>query len=148
MASKSIMPLMEFYKDNSRLKWVILVVSVVISIGSIYYTNILVDQLKQRERDQVKLFARTLEYVLNETDNNITFITEEIIYKNNSIPTIVVDDKGSVLDIRNISIDSTQSNTKIHEQLDREILGMQKDYEPIIIQLKDPTNNDEVFGRQ
>jgi LytS/YehU family sensor histidine kinase len=148
MASKSIMPLMEFYKDNSRLKWVILVVSVVISIGSIYYTNILVNQLKERERDQVKLFARTLEYVLNESDNNITFITEEIIYKNNSIPTIVVDDKGSVVDIRNINIDSTQSNEKIREQFGREIQGMQEAYEPIIIQLKDPTNNDEVFGTQ
>lgn len=146
--AKSIMPLMEFYKDNSRLKWVILVVSVVISIGSIYYTNILVDQLKERERDQVKLFARTLEYVLNETDNNITFITEEIIYKNNSIPTIVVDDKGGVVDIRNINIDSTQSDAKIHQQLDNEIRIMQGVYEPIIIQLKDPTNNDEVFGTQ
>jgi len=148
MASKSIMPLMEFYKDNSRLKWVILVVSVVISIGSIYYTNILVAQLKERERDQVRLFARTLEYVLNEVDNNITFITEEIIYKNNSIPTIVVDDKGNVMDIRNVSIDSTQSKEKISAQLQQEILGMKEVYEPIIIQLKDPSNNNEVFGTQ
>jgi K+-sensing histidine kinase KdpD len=139
---------MEFYKDNSRLKWVILVVSVVISIGSIYYTNILVAQLKERERDQVRLFARTLEYVLNEVDNNITFITEEIIYKNNSIPTIVVDDKGNVMDIRNVSIDSTQSKEKISAQLQQEILGMKEVYEPIIIQLKDPSNNNEVFGTQ
>ena len=38
---------MEFYQDNATLKWIILAVSVIISIGSIYYTNILVDQLKE-----------------------------------------------------------------------------------------------------
>jgi len=148
MASKSIMPLMEFYKDNSRLKWVILVVSVVISIGSIYYTNILVNQLKERERDQVKLFARTLEYVLNESDNNITFITDEILFKNNSIPQITVLNDDSITDARNIYIDSTQSREKIHAQLREEIKKMSQVYEPIVIQLKDITRNNEVFGTQ
>jgi signal transduction histidine kinase len=148
MASKSIMPLMEFYKDNSRLKWVILVVSVVISIGSIYYTNILVNQLKERERDQVKLFARTLEYVLNESDNNIAFITDEILFKNNSIPRITVLNDDSITDARNIYIDSTQSREKIHDQLREEIKKMSEVYEPIVIELKDVTRDNEVFGTQ
>ena len=34
---------MEFYQDNVNLKWIILAVSVVISVSSIYYTNILVE---------------------------------------------------------------------------------------------------------
>jgi hypothetical protein len=65
--------------------------------GSIYYTNILVNQLKDRERAQVRLFAKALEYTIDENDNAILFISEEIISKNNSIPTILVDGSGSAI---------------------------------------------------
>jgi len=94
MSRKNTLPTMEFYQDNVTLKWIILAVSVIISIGSIYYTNILVGQLKERETRQIKLYARALEHTLNDTENNILFITEEIIYKNNSIPTILVNEEG------------------------------------------------------
>ena len=83
---------MDFYQDNTSLKWIILVVSVLISVGTIYYTNILVGQLKDREKNQVRLFAKALEYTTNDINNNILFITEEIIYKNNSIPTVLIDE--------------------------------------------------------
>ncbi len=32
---------MEFYKDNTNLKWIILAVSLIISVGTILFTNIL-----------------------------------------------------------------------------------------------------------
>jgi hypothetical protein len=51
--SKVPVPSSDFYRNNSTLKWVVLVVSILISISPIYYTNILVDQLKERERQQV-----------------------------------------------------------------------------------------------
>jgi hypothetical protein len=81
---------MEFYNDNTNLKWIILAVSVIISGGTILFTKILVDQLKEREKNQVQLFAKAIEYSNNDTENEILFITEEIIYKNNSIPTILL----------------------------------------------------------
>ncbi|HRG79443.1 MAG TPA: histidine kinase, partial [Cyclobacteriaceae bacterium] len=72
MAKKNPLPAsMDFYQDNTKLKWIILAVSVFISAGSIYYTNLLVEQLKEREKQQVELFARALEYTLNSTDGNI-----------------------------------------------------------------------------
>ena len=88
MADERLRP---FYQDNSNLKWIILVVSSIISIGSIYYTNKLVEQLKERERNQVKLYAKALEFTLNDSDlnGNINFITNEILYKNNSIDNII-----------------------------------------------------------
>ena len=58
---KASLPSMEFYQDNTNLKWIILAVSIIISAASIYFTDILVGKLKERERDQVKLFARALE---------------------------------------------------------------------------------------
>lgn len=138
---------MEFYKDNSRLKWVILVVSVIISIGSIFYTNVLVEQLKERERNQVNLYARALEYTANESNNNIYFVSEEIIYKNNSVPTILLSDQNVFIDYTNLDIDPNWSLKQKNETLLRQLEEMKRAYPPIEILLKDPTTQ-EVFGKQ
>src|SRR5690606_16740157 len=148
MSKRNPIPSGDFYHHNPRLKWIVLAVSFLISVGSIYYTNVLVDQLKDRERQQVQLFARAIEYTLNESLNsNILFVSEEIVYKNNSIPTILVNEHNRVIHFRNIDIDSTRSDEAIEEQLAKELASMADTYDPIIITLKDP-NTDEVFGIQ
>ena len=138
---------MEFYKDNSNLKWVILAVSTIISIGSVFYTNVLVEQLKERERNQVKLYARALEYTVNESNNNIFFVSEEIVNKNNSIPTILLSDQNEFIDFTNLDIDTNWSLKRKNEMLLRELNEMKRAYPPIEILLKDPTTQ-EVFGKQ
>lgn len=140
---------MDFYQDNTKLKWIILAVSVLISAGSIYYTNVLVKQLEEREKQQVDLFARAMEYAIAEDFNtNVLFVTEQIINKNNSIPIILVDDKGAVVYIRNVKMDSTQSENKMQNQLQLQLASMRDVYEPIDIELRDPTKDNEIFARQ
>lgn len=146
MASKNTPASMEFYQDNTNLKWIILIVSVVISVGSIYYTDVLVDQLKERERNQINLFARALEYTINEAENNILFIREEIILKNHSIPTLQVSEQGDILSYINLPVDSAWSAEKKKSYLNRQLAEMKRTYAPIEILLKD--ENNEVFGRQ
>lgn len=138
---------MDFYEDNTNLKWIILIVSVIISVGTIFYTNILVEQLKEREKNQVRLFAKALEYTSNDTDNNILFITEEIIYKNNSIPTMLVSDKDVIVNFNNIDIDSLWTPQRKEKDLQKQLKEMKRTYAPIPILLKDP-NTGEVFGKQ
>lgn len=147
MALRSTIASMEFYKDNSNLKWVILGVSTVISIGSVYYTNVLVEQLKERERNQVNLYARALEYTVNEVNSNIFFVSEEILSKNNSIPTILTNEEGEFIDYNNLDLDSTWTLKRKNETLLRELNEMKRTYQPIEILLKDPTTQ-EVFGKQ
>lgn len=148
MAKLNPIPSGDFYQHNPRLKWIVLAVSFLISVASIYYTNVLVDQLKERERQQVQLFARAIEYTLNESLNsNILFVSEEIINKNNSIPTILVGEDNRVMHFRNIHIDSARSDAAIEQQLSRELESMADTYDPIVITLKDP-NTEEVFGTQ
>src|SRR5690606_14115770 len=148
MSERNPIPSSDLYHHNPRLKWIVLAVSFLISVGSIYYTNVLVDQLKLRERQQVQLFARAVEYTLNESINsNILFVSEEIINKNNSVPTIWVNEYDEVLQFRNIDIDSSRSAAAIQQELSRELARMADTYEPIIITLNDPTTN-EVFGTQ
>ncbi len=147
MAKPNRISSMDFYEDNTNLKWIILIVSVIISVGTIYYTNILVDQLKEREKNQVRLFAKALEYTSNDSDNNILFITEEIIYKNNSIPTMLVDDKDIIVNFNNVDVDSLWTPQQKEKELQKQLQEMKRTYPPIPILLKDP-NTGEVFGKQ
>jgi len=131
MARRSSIPTTDFYQRNTNLKWIVLGISILISIGSIYYTNVLVEQLKARERQQVELFAHALEYTLNdESTDNILFITDEIIFKNNSIPTIWITREGQY-QYRNITVEKSWSEARKKRALEKEIADMKTLYEPI-----------------
>ena len=138
---------MEFYQDNTNLKWIILAVSTVISIGSIYYTNVLVDELKQREKEDIQLFAKALEYTLSETSDNINFVMEEIVSKNTSIPTILTNEKGDIINYNNIDIDSGWTSQRKNAVLNKTMREMEREFPPIQIILEDPTTH-EVFGKE
>jgi signal transduction histidine kinase len=149
MSKKNPAPAVSFYQNNSQLKWVVLVVSVLISVGSIYYTNELVNQLKERERQQVQLYAKAIEYTANEeeTFHNVNFIAQEILFQNNSIPIIQANEDQKVLSYRNIELKSSLSEEQKSRRLNSEIKQMSETYEPIQVTLRDPVTN-EVFGTQ
>lgn len=139
----------EFYRNNPRLKWVVLAVSFMISVASIYYTNILVDQLKERERRQVQLFAKAIEYTANEEDvnSNVNFVAQEILYENNSIPIIQTDSLGNPIAYRNVDVRENWSAKRKNDFLAREIQFMKQTYDPIMLTLVDQKTG-ETVGHQ
>jgi signal transduction histidine kinase len=148
MSKKATIPSLDFYRNNSNLKWVVLVASVLISIGSIYYTNILVDQLKARERQQVQLYAKAIEYTAKDDDyGDVNFIAQEILFQNNSIPIIQVGDGGKVLSYRNVDVQESWTDQRKDTFLKNELQLMTQTYEPITVTLRDPATG-EVFGKQ
>ena len=134
--------------NKPRVKWVLTIVSICIGSGTILYTNFLVEQLKDREKRQIELFAKTLEYTINETSgSNIYFITDKILFENKSIPTILTDNKGDIMDYRNIDIDSSrQSQEEINSLLKEAYKDMESLYEPIPVTLKDGMDTPIIFG--
>lgn len=147
-SSKSGRSVLDLYQNKSKIKWIVLGVSVVISVGSIFYTNVLVKQLEEREKRQIELFAKALEYTSNEnSNNNLFFITEEILFQNNSIPTILVDESGNISQYRNIDIDSSWSKKRLNDELILQLADMKNTYEPIEIKLRDQQTR-QVYGTQ
>jgi K+-sensing histidine kinase KdpD len=131
-----------FEKNKATVKWMVVTTAILVSMGSIYYTNLLVKNLKDRERRQVELYARALEYTFNQSgDNEVYFVTNEILFRNNSIPTILVDDDDNIQFYRNIEIDSTWSEDRISAKLQNEIRVMKNTYDPIEIPNKDAEGN-------
>ncbi len=125
--------ILDFYQNKNRIKWLIFISSVVISFGSIYYTNILVEELKEREKRQIELLARALEYASNASidSENLSFITQEIIQQNNSIPVIVADANGNPVDHKNIKFKRNADQEEKDKVLRAELVQMKAEYEPI-----------------
>ena len=68
-------PILDIYKSKSTLRWILLAVSLLIGSASILYTNMLVNQLKNREQRLIELYAKSLEYAGAESNTaNISFI--------------------------------------------------------------------------
>ena len=127
----------DIYFNKSKIKWIVLAISILISAASIFYTNVLVEQLQNREKRQIELFAKALEYTANESQNsNLFFITEEIVFQNNSIPIIWVNQADSITGYRNLAANSLQGEG-LQRYLHDELEDMKTTYDPIEINLRD-----------
>ena len=148
MVKSEALSSIDIFSGKSKVKWIVLVLSLAISTGSIWYTDILVEQLKDREKEQIELFAKTLEYTINEDlGSNIHFITEEVLFQNKSIPTILTDEKGTILQYRNIEIDSVKNSLRqISTKLNSILEEMATTYNPIPVGVRDPRGKEEIYG--
>ncbi|MEO9474725.1 MAG: ATP-binding protein [Cyclobacteriaceae bacterium] len=134
------------YSSRTGFKWVVLAISVIISVGSVIYTNNLVKQIRKREKKQIDLYASTLEYLANENDAvNLVLILERIIQANTTIPVILTDQNGNPEFYRNLpKADNIDNQKERRAYLVDEIERMKGEREPIIVTLNDHEN--QVYG--
>jgi signal transduction histidine kinase len=126
----------DFYQNKKQVKWLVFLVSLLIGSGSIWYTNLLVDELRERESRQIQLLSSALEYAAK-TSENLTFINQEIIQQNYSIPIIMVDSDGTPLEFRNIRFKKNATARDSSKVLEKELQEMQEEYEPIYLEEAD-----------
>lgn len=126
----------DFYTNQSTIKWLILVVAVVIGVGSIIYTNGLVKRLKKGEQEKIRLWAKSVEFITRadvEDPQALTFITSNIITPDNTLPVILVDSTtNQILDVRNVSVDSS-SDARIAASLQKVLKKMRSENDPVPI---------------
>lgn len=99
----------DFYTNQARIKWFILIVAIIIGGGSIIYTNSLVAKLKKGEEEKIRLWTKAVEFSsLPEVDASaLTFISNNIIGPDNTLPVIVVDSATQeIYDARNVGEDA------------------------------------------
>ena len=134
-------------KSRSKLNYLILVLAGLIGVGSIYYSNLIADQLKEREREQVELFARTLETIANdnsEYNDNVMLLFEEIVVANETIPVIVTHKDGEPKIHKNVKLPPDLTQQETTEFLKNEVENMRDQYAPIVIANKSDAG--EVFN--
>jgi hypothetical protein len=118
-----------------NLKLVLLIIAVFIAIGTLYYTQTIVQKLQEKERQIVELYAKGIEYLANTTnpDVDITFLFDNII-KPIDFPLIQSDAKNNVFnrtDIRNIEIDTNLTSEQFKLFIEEQIAEMDASHPPI-----------------
>jgi two-component sensor histidine kinase len=134
-------------KSRSKLNYLILVLAALIGVGSIYYSNIIANQLKEREREQVELFAKTLETIASESgefNNNVMLLFEEIVVANETIPVIVTYKDGEPKIHKNVKIPQGLTPEETTEFLKQQVEKMRDQYAPIVI--ANTSDDGEVFN--
>lgn len=137
-ANSSLSPL------RPHLKWMVLGVAVLISLGSILYTNNLVEQIRAREKKQIDIYGSSLEYLATESGTNFFLIFDEIVQANYTIPVILTNEKGIPEDFKNLKRANKLTGAKRRSYLQKEIQEMKSQHEPIVVTLKDDANN--IYG--
>ena len=124
----------DLYSNKTRFNWLLVAVAIAIGSASVYYTNLLVKELKEREKRLIELYAKTLEFTANQKDNqNLGFFFQEIIVPNNSIPVILTDGNGSPIEYRNLNFKNNLSEDQIQISLQKELSIMKEEHDPIRI---------------
>lgn len=125
---------MNIYGDKPRFKIIIVLLALLIGSGSIYYTNYIVLRLAQRERQQLQLYANSLQFLNSEDSNeSITFFFQEVIRKNEIFPVILVDRQGNIIYQKNISFPAGTSKEREREILAEELEIMRGEHPPVEI---------------
>ena len=134
----------DFYSNQSKIKWLILSVAVVIGIGSIIYTNQLVDVLKEGEEQKIRLWAKAVEFsgAAEVDESALTFITSNIITPENKLPVILVDSASGEILLSNNVLDKESNGEKRDAELNSVLAQMKRENNPFTIQVKNGQNGE------
>ncbi len=129
----------DIYSRNTWWKVMFLVFCVIVGLFSLYFTDKIVSKLEEREKEQIELFAESLNYAMTSDPNqDVNFFLEKIkkSNENNTIPMVLKDGNGH-LSSKNIEM---PRNLSYHDQqiLLRQKLAeiMQDENEPIELDME------------
>jgi signal transduction histidine kinase len=125
------------YDQKSRIKLVIVVLALVIGAVTVVYTNLLVRRLSEREQQQINLYARTLRFLISSEveDANMAFLNTEIIEANTTIPVILADGDGNIVQSKNVNVPAALSEERKEALLRQEMGEMKEQHPPIVVEL-------------
>jgi K+-sensing histidine kinase KdpD len=120
-----------------NIKAGLVVIAVLIIIGTLWYTQSIVEKLQRREREIADLYAKSLQLIANEQNagSEFGFIFQEVIQENTvkiDLPLILSDGSNRVvISYKNISIDSSWDENRRREYVAGLIPEMDRDHAPI-----------------
>jgi len=125
---------MNIYSKKQKWKLSLLGFAIVIAISSLFITNSLVTELKKEERKKIELWAFSIKQL-----NNINIGEEcnyslsiKVITDNDNIPVILVDECDSILEFRNLNMNTDNLS---NSSLRKELSIMKGQHEPITIDI-------------
>ncbi|MBL4559512.1 MAG: HAMP domain-containing histidine kinase [Labilibaculum sp.] len=107
---------MDIYLKNRHWKLYFSIIAITIVFGSILYTNNLVGKLANEEVKKIELWAEGIRSLHLNPDQDVSLINR-ILEQNETIPVILIDDNGNLIDYRNIKLPKRNRDEVLKEKL-------------------------------
>ncbi|MEC7851411.1 MAG: HAMP domain-containing sensor histidine kinase [Bacteroidota bacterium] len=120
---------------QKELTWLTITTLLVFTVSLVYFSNMTIKEIKEREIKTIERYSKFIELVANSEVESANYFVDDILIENNSIPIIVTDSDGNIIEYKNIS---EPSESNLFDQLG----SMKKRYEPIKINILDKERNE------
>lgn len=108
------MKIMDIYKRKSRWKIYLGMIGLLIISLSFWYTNNLVRKLAKEEENKVRIWSSALSFMQKNTSEDLDLDLISLIQNTNkTIPLMLVNDRGTIDDIRNFNIGEPSDTASI-----------------------------------
>ena len=122
---------MNIYSKKQKLKLGLFILAVLIGIGIVWYSGNLVEQLAKREHNRIEIWAESVKELTElDLDVQISPTLYKILGENTTIPVMLVDDEGKIIDYRNLSQNAQKDSASLYVELAK----MKGRHDPIIIE--------------
>ena len=92
-----------------QVKIVLVVMAIVIAVASLVVSHLLVKDLQREERNKMEVWAQAMQTLQEADENTDLALVLSVIQGNKTIPVIVLDHDGQVMDYRNVDIRKNDS---------------------------------------
>ncbi len=120
---------MDFYGRKNLWKFLLFLFAVLIGVATIWYTESFLDELRKQEVNKVKQWAEAMQAILDADQTTEMSFEQNIIKENNTIPIILTDENGVLIEARNVD------EKKSHDPkwLAKKIKQMSREAEPLVV---------------
>lgn len=108
---------------SANIKIVLLIIAIAIMLGTLFYSQHIVNELLKREREVANLYARSLEFIANSRSDqgDYSFIFEQMVQQID-FPMVLTDAENQPSfpyrsSSRNLELDSTLTDEQLHARL-------------------------------
>ena len=108
----------DIYSKKQRWKQILLLAAIMIGVGSLWYTNRLVNDIEITERQKVQTWAEAIR-IMNSADFDTDLAFPfSVIESNTHIPVILTDSEGNILNYKNLDSLKVKDPRYLQRQLD------------------------------
>ena len=109
---------LDIYSKKQRWKQILLLSAILIGVGSLWYTNRLVDRIEITERQKMEIWAEAVRIVSSAgLDTELAF-PFSVIENNTHIPVILTDSAGEIISHKNLDSIKSENPVYLQRQLD------------------------------
>lgn len=97
---------MKWFSNFRYIKYLLIIVAAVIAAVSLLVSNSLVEDLKQEEERKMEVWASAMGSLISAEENADVSLEQDILSGNATIPVVLTDASGSIMQYNNIELDA------------------------------------------